>query len=75
MKRRYGVVLSAEDMEYVAFVSSRANTKAGLVKAAKVALNVRFGSEFEPEFGNIRYMVGRTSEPLYRLQRLGWFQK
>lgn len=57
------------------FFASRANTREGLVKSAKVALNARFGSGLEPEFDDIRYMTGRTSKPVCTLCRLGWFDR
>jgi hypothetical protein len=50
MKRRYVVAVCTEVMDYTAFFESAANTKAGLVRAAKAALNVRFGSAPQPEF-------------------------
>lgn len=74
MKRRYVVVVCTEAMDYIAFFESAANTKAGIVRAAKAALNARFGSTPQPEFCNIRYMVQHQSQPMYKLQRLGWFR-
>ena len=74
MKRHYVVVVCTEAMDYTAFFESTANTKAGLVRAAKAALNDRFGSALQPEFCNIRYMVQHHSHPMYKLQRLGWFR-
>nr|DAF93362.1 MAG TPA: hypothetical protein [Podoviridae sp. ctnuR9] len=74
MKRRYVVVVCTEAMDYVAFFKSTANTKAGLVRVAKAALNERFGSAPQPEFCNIQYMERNHSQPMDKLQRLGWFR-